>query len=245
MPHLEAMIRKLRQNTNLSQDDVDAIRGLPMHHKNLPANSLIVAEGDRPGQCCLIIKGFCARSKTSDEGRRQILSIHITGDIPDLQSLHLHVMDHDVRTLSACTLGFIPHDALRALTRARPVVAEALWRETLMDAAIFREWIVNVGRRSAAQRLAHFVLEVREKMAAAGLCTDHSFELPMTQLDLADALGLTPVHVNRVLQSLRSSGMLDIKRSEVRLGDPVKLKSLGGFDGMYLHPTPEMTQGLM
>src|ERR1043166_1078471 len=155
MPHLEAMIRKLRNNTNLEDDDIRAIRALPIHITQLEAATTIVKESDRPTQCCLMIEGYSARSKPTDHGKRQILSIHIPGDLPDLQSLHLHVMDHDFWTLSACTVGFIPHEALRALTRARPLVAEALWRETLVDAAIFREWIVNVGRRRAGARLAH------------------------------------------------------------------------------------------
>src|ERR1041385_1824761 len=133
MAHLDAMIRKLRNSTNLEDDDIQSIRTLSIHIKDVPAETPIVKERDRPSQCCLMIEGFSARSKTTDEGKRQILSIHIPGDIPDLQSLLLRVMDHDFWTLSPCTIGFVPHDTLRALTRARPLVAEALWRETLLD----------------------------------------------------------------------------------------------------------------
>src|SRR3954463_13933873 len=154
MPHFEAMIRKLRNNTNLDADDIEAIRALPINVKQLPAHTAIVREGDKPSQSCLMIDGYSIRSKIGDGGKRQILSIHIAGDIPDLQSLHLHVMDHDFTTLSACALGFISHDSLRAVTRSRPLVAEALWRETLVDAAIFREWIVHVGGGEGPQRLA-------------------------------------------------------------------------------------------
>src|SRR5947208_927808 len=120
------------------------------------ADEPLIDLGGRCGRAePLFPDGFICRSKTTDAGKRQILSIHISGDIPDLQSLHLHVMDHDMTTLSRCTVGFIGHEALRALTRERPIVAEALWRETLIDAAVFREWIVNVGRRPAVNRLAH------------------------------------------------------------------------------------------
>ena len=234
------MIRKLRNNTNLDSDDIEAIRALPIDIKELPANKAIVREGDKPSHSCLMIEGYSVRSKTTDEGKRQIMSIHIAGDIPDLQTLHLHVMDHDFRTLSACTVGFISHESLRALTRARPMVAEAFWRETLVDGAIFREWIVNVGRRQAGPRLAHLVLEMRHRLAAIGRCGNGHFELPMTQMDLADALGLTSVHVNRVLQALRADDMLDIRKNVVTLGDAEKLMKIGDFDELYLHQNPAL-----
>ena len=190
MSNLDSLLRKLRANTKLDAADIAAIQALPIHMKEVSAGFFVAREGDRPSTCCLVIKGFTVRSKTTDRGSRQILSVHIPGDIPDLQSLHLHVMDHDFRAQSDCTLGFIAHDAMRALTRSRPMVAEAMWRETLLDAAIFREWIVNVGRRSANQRLAHFLLEMRERLELVGLAADDRFELPMTQTDLADTLGL-------------------------------------------------------
>src|SRR3954465_11532867 len=198
MQATERLLRKLQLSTLLDADDVKAIERLPVMLKEVAAHSAIVREGERPAQCCLLINGFLCRSKTTDAGKRQIMSIHIAGEIPDLQSLHLHVMDHDLTTLSRSTLGFISHDAIRVLTRERPRVADALWRETLIDAAVFREWIVNVGRRPAVVRLAHLLAEIGTRLQCMGLATDDRFELPMTQLDIADALGLTPVHVNRV-----------------------------------------------
>jgi CRP-like cAMP-binding protein len=240
MTHLSTLVVKLRATTQLGEDDIAAIEALPIQVRELAADSPIVVEGSRPTQCCLMIEGFSARSQTTCDGKRQILSIHIPGDLPDLQSLHLHVMDHDLRTLSDCTLGFIAHDALRALTRARPMVAEALWRDTLVDSAIFRAWIVNLGRRPANQRLAHLLLEIRRRLELVGLATDDRYELPMTQLDLADALGLTPVHVNRVLKALRSDGLLDLKKFVVTLGDAEKLMALGEFDDLYLHQNPQL-----
>jgi len=238
MSQSSALIRKLRTTTDLDDDDIAAIERLPMVPRDIPAQEAIVREGDRPGQSCLLVEGFACRSKTADQGRRQILSIHIAGDIPDLQSLHLKVMDHDVTTLCRCKVAFIPHDALRSLCRERPAVAEALWRETLVDAAVFREWIVNVGRRPAPQRLAHLISELRERLRLVGLSTDDEFQLPMTQLDLADALGLTPVHVNRVLQVLRKDGLLEFRRQVVSLSDADRLMRLGDFDSLYLHQNP-------
>jgi CRP-like cAMP-binding protein len=240
MTHLSTLVRKLRISTHIDEADIAAIEALPIQVKEVAAQTPIVVEGGRPTQCCLMIRGFSARSKTTDDGKRQILSIHIPGDIPDLQNLHLHVMDHELRTLSDCTLGFITHEALRGLTRSRPMVAEALWRETLIDSAIFRAWIVNLGRRAANKRLAHLILEMRRRLELVGLATDDQYELPMTQLDLADALGLTPVHVNRVMKALRSDGMLEFRRFVVKLGDAEKLMALGDFDDLYLHQNPEL-----
>ena len=240
MTYGENLTRKLRKNTALDEADIAAIAALPIHVKQLAAHAPIVIEGDRPAQCCLVTAGFAVRSKTTDGGKRQILSVHIPGDIPDLQSLYLPVMDHDLKTLSACTLGMIPHEALHALIRARPAVAEALWRETLIDAAIFREWIVNVARRPANRRLAHFILETRRRLQLVGLARDGQFELPMTQADLADTLGLTPVHINRVMKTLRRDGVLEFRKFVVTLGDAEGLMALGDFDDLYLHQGREL-----
>ena len=167
----ESLIRKLRATTSLGPDDVEAVERLPINTKKLPAQAAIVREGVRPAVCCLILEGFACRSKTTDIGKRQILSVHIPGDIADLQSLQLQVMDHDLTTLSRCRLAFIAHEALRTVTREQPLIAEALWRETLIDAAVFREWIVKVGCRPAAARMAHFIAEVGKWLEAVGLAT--------------------------------------------------------------------------
>src|ERR1044072_2261547 len=179
MRPVERLVAKLRLRTPIDADDVKALEHLPIAVREFPVHSAVVREGERPTQCCLLMDGFACRAKTTDAGKRQILSIHIPGDIPDLQSLHLHVMDHDLVTLARSTVGFISHDALRTLTRERPRVAEALWRETLIDAAVFREWIVNVGRRSAVVRLAHFLGEIASRLQALGLAEGDPFELPV------------------------------------------------------------------
>jgi CRP-like cAMP-binding protein len=145
-------------------------------------------------------------------------------------------MDHDLMT--PCTLGFIAHDDLIALNGARPNLAEAIWRETLIDASIFREWIVNVGRRSATARLAHLLVELHRRLEAIGHTKDGEFDLPVTQADLADCLGLSTVHINRVLQFLRKEGFLTADRSDFRLVEPKKMEDLAGFDATYLHRQP-------
>jgi CRP-like cAMP-binding protein len=228
------LIRKLRIGTPLDHDDLAAIESLPITLADLAPDQAIVREGERPHQSCLLLSGFAYRAKTTCDGKRQILSLHIPGEIPDLQSLHLHVMDHDLVALSQATVGFIPHEALRLLITQRPQVAAALWRETLIDSSIFREWIV-VSRSPAARRVAHLVSELANRLQAIGLSADDSFELPMTQIDLADTLGLTPVHVNRVMQELRKAGLLDFRSQVFKLGDVQRLKELGDFDELYLH----------
>ena len=236
----DLLIRRLTISTPLSVSDIAAIERLPLTTRELPAQAAIVREGERPSQCCLLIDGFACRSKVTDAGKRQILSIHIPGDVPDLQSVHLRVMDHDLTTLSPCTVGFIAHDALRNITREQPLIAEALWRETLIDAAVFREWIVNVGRRPAASRMAHFIAEVGKRLEAIGLATADQYELPMTQIDIADALGLSPVHVNRVIQELRRSGVLELRKYSVSIRDLPRLMELADFDDLYLHQSPAL-----
>ena len=235
-----ALITKLTVSNVLDNEDVEALQRLPIHQREFRAREAIVSDGQRPHECCLIGEGFAFRSKTTSEGQRQVLSLHIPGEVPDLQSLHLKVMDHDLTTLTPCTLGFIPHAAVMSLTKERPNVAAALWRETLIDAAIFREWLLSLGRRSADARMAHLLLELHRRLEAVGRAREWEFELPVTQADLGDCLGLSTVHVNRVLQQLRKEDLIEVQRTNFRLVDPQKLEALAEFDPTYLHLRPEI-----
>ena len=235
-----ALITKLTVSNVLDNEDVEALQRLPIHQREFRAREAIVSDGQRPHECCLIGEGFAFRSKTTSEGQRQVLSLHIPGEVPDLQSLHLKVMDHDLTTLTPCTLGFIPHAAVMGLTKERPNVAAALWRETLIDAAIFREWLLSLGRRSADARMAHLLLELHRRLEAVGRAREWEFELPVTQADLGDCLGLSTVHVNRVLQQLRREGLIEVQRTNFRLVDSQKLEALAEFDPTYLHLRPEI-----
>jgi CRP-like cAMP-binding protein len=235
---MEALLRRLSAVSGLEQADRDAIRSLPVMVRRLGPGGAVVRDGDRPSECCLIIEGFCIRAKTTLGGQRQILSIHIPGEIPDLQSLHLHVLDHDLIGLTSCTLGFIPHAALRALTRARPRIAELLWRDTLTDAAVFREWIVNVGQRPAPSRLAHIICELRERLSVIGHVEGDAFEMPLTQEQLGEAMGITPVHANRIVKQLREDKVAELNRGRVTILDEARLYALAEFDRRYLHQTP-------
>ena len=231
----EMLARRLRVDSHLAEDEADALRSLPLEVKTLPADTYLVLEGDRPNHSCLIIKGFACRSKVANNGKRQILSFHIPGDISDLQSLFLKTMDHDLATMSPATVGYIAHSALERLIGAHPAIARALWRETLIDAAIFREWIVNMGVRPAAARMAHLLAELRQRMAAVGLSNGEEFEFPVTQSELGEALGLSTVHVNRVLQAFRAGRVLDLQKNYVTIEDYEKVVEASGFDDSYLH----------
>jgi CRP-like cAMP-binding protein len=234
------MLRRLNTVSKLDPADVDAIRALPIAVRHWEGGRGIVSDGERPKECCLIIEGFCIRSKTTVRGGRQILSIHIPGEIPDLQSLHLHRMDHDLITLAPSTLGFISHVALRGLTHARPNVVDALWRDTLIDSAIFREWIVNVGQRPAPARLAHVVLELRRRLEVMKRAATAWFEFPLTQEQIGEALGITPVHANRIIKQLRQDGIVDVGKGRVQVLDEAKLAELAQFDDRYLHLDPSI-----
>ncbi len=229
------LIRKLESIFRLSDDEKAALANLPMQEMDLRADQDIVREGDRPTRSCALLEGFAATYKVTAEGKRQITAFHIPGDIPDLQSLHLEVLDNSLSTLTPCRVGFIQHEALHDVCERHPRIARALWRETLIDAAIFREWTLNVGRREGYSRISHLLCELMTRMKAVGLAQDHTCEIPMTQSEFADATGLSTVHVNRVLQDLRRDGLIVLKGSTLTVPDWDRLRAAGEFDPTYLH----------
>jgi CRP-like cAMP-binding protein len=235
-----ALIQHLRISSAIADEDIKEIEALPIAVRHFPAEQAVVRDGERATACCLIADGFCARSKTIASGKRQILSIHIPGEIPDLMSLFLHVMDHDLTTLTPSTLGFISHETLRKLHHRRPGLAEMFWRDTLIDAAMFREWIVNVGQRPAPARLAHVIIELRERLRIIGRLDGTNFEMPLTQEQIGEALGITAVHANRVIKQLRQEGIVELHRGRGTVMDERKLLELADFDGRYLHLSPTL-----
>ncbi len=233
--HTAALIRKLESIAPLTPDEKAALLRLPLRLKTVAAHQDIVCEGDTPSESCLIVAGFACRYILTAEGKRQILSFHIAGDIPDLQSLHINVMDHSLATLAPSSLAFIQHDDLRALMRSHPRLGDLLWRDTLIDAAIFRQWMVGLGRRDAYGRIAHLLCELLVRLRAVDLVEDHAFTLPVTQAELGDAFGLSTVHVNRVLQDLRRDGLITLHSGSLKVLDWDGLQKAGEFDPTYLH----------
>jgi CRP-like cAMP-binding protein len=234
-PDYNPMIRKLESVFTLTDDERQVLETLPMQVAVIKDRQDIVREGDRPSRSCLILSGFACVYKMTAQGKRQIVSFAVAGDIPDLQSLHLKVLDTSVGTISPCRVGFIQHEALRDICERYPRLAAAFWREALIDAAIFREWVMNVGQREGASRLAHVLCELLVRLRAVGLVEDYVCDLPITQTEFADALGFSNVHVNRVFQQLRAEGLIETQGTRLRVPDWDRLKQVGEFDPTYLH----------
>jgi CRP-like cAMP-binding protein len=175
------LIRKLESIVTLTDDEREALLDLPMQVTVINEDQDIVREGDRPSRSFVILSGFTCTLKTTGDGKRQIVAFGIPGDIPDLQGLHLKVLDISVATLTPCSVGFIQHDDLWDLCMRHPRLAAVFWRETLVEGAAFREWILNVGRREAYHRMAHILCELLVRLRAVGLAQDHACELPITQ----------------------------------------------------------------
>ena len=233
--YADPIIRHLETEFQLTDDERVALQGMPMHIADIRADQDIVREGDRPTRCFAIIEGFVCTFKMTGAGKRQIMAFHIPGDIPDLQSLHLEVLDMSISTLTPCKVGFVEHEVMRALCVRYPRLAAAFWRDTLITGAVYREWVMNVGRREAYPRIAHVLCELVTRMRAVGLADDQSCEVPMTQSELADVTGMTTVHVNRTLQVLRANNLIKLKGSKLTVLDWEKLKQVGDFDPTYLH----------
>lgn len=231
----ELLIRKLGSHGELSGKERDALRRLEAPRVQVNAHTDIVREGDGPSSVTLVLEGLCCRYKLVSDGKRQITSFHIPGDIPDLPSLFLPVADYNVCALAPSQLAMLPHAAMVTLFREQPDLAHLFWRGTLIDAAIFREWMVGIGRRSAFTRIAHLFCELIVRMQAVGLASGYRIDLPLTQTDIADALGLSTVHVNRTLQEIRGAGLVELSRGKLAALDWQGLCDAGEFDPTYLH----------
>jgi CRP-like cAMP-binding protein len=229
------LIRKLESIFPLTDDERHALKTLPMQIVTLKENQDIVRQGDRPSRSCLILSGFTCTYKMTGDGKRQIHNFHIPGDIPDLQSLHLEVLDNSLGTLTPCSVGFITHEALNKLFESHYRIARAFWRETLIDGAIFREWMTSIGQREAYPRVAHLLCEMLVRLRAIGLANGDSCNWPITQAEIGDALGITTVHVNRVLQQMRTDGLIELQGNRLNIPDWEKLKKAGDFEPTYLH----------
>ena len=225
----------MASTASLSDESKQALADLPMQVLDLRADQDIVRDGDRPSRSCVILEGFTISFKVTGEGKRQILTHHMPGDIPDVQSLHLTVLDTSLATVTPCRVGFVLHETLRAVCARHPEIASGLWRGTLIAAAIYREWIMNVGRREAKNRIAHILCETLVRMRAIGRAEDHACEFPLTQAELADATGVSTVHVNRTLQALRGEGLISLEAGTLKALDWDGLVGVGDFDPTYLH----------
>lgn len=232
------VLMKLKQGTLLSPQDETAIRQVMGRYKVVPADQDIAWEGHRPSCSTILLEGLMCRYAAMRDGRRQILSFLLPGDFCDLSAFMEGQIDHAVGTLSPCTVASIEHDAIERLINSYPSIRDALWRETLRDGAIYRAWISNIGRRSAHERLAHLFCEIAVRLDAVGMKRKEGYEFVATQVDIGDALGLSVVHVNRMLQQLRDDNLFTYRGNMFAIHNWNRLKEIAGFNPAYLKLSP-------
>lgn len=234
---MSPLLGRWGRGSPLSDRDREAVAALPFARRTFSKDAYLVEEGQRSSECSLILSGFAYRQKLVSDGARQIISIHIPGEFVDLQNSMLGVADHNVQSLNRAEVAVVPAAALTQLGAQYPALGRAMWLDTLIDASIFREWVVNVGRRDARTRLAHLLCELalRLETSGAGAGAEDTYRFPLTQDQLADATGLTPVHTNRTLQSLRRDGLISLSAGSLKVLDWERLREVGDFSERYLH----------
>lgn len=233
---LEPLVAKLAYRSKLDAADRAAILALPFAIRTLERGQIIVRERENATHSCVMLSGFSVRTKLVATGDRQIVAIHMKGEMVDLQNSLLAVADHSVQMLTGGKIAMVPREEILRLTHDRPRVAHAMWIDTLVDGSIFREWITNLGRRDARTRVAHLLCEFSVRLRVAGLGEEAHYELPMTQEQIADATGLTSVHINRTLKALETEGLIARPNPRaIRIGDWRNLAAAGDFDVNYLH----------
>ena len=231
---MNILTRKLEAFAPLPETDKHLIDKVTARSRRVAAKTDLIREGDAPDDVHLILSGFACRYKITSDGKRHIMAYLVPGDFCDLHTFILKAMDHAIATLSPCTVVDIPRQQVLELT-ASPAIARALWWVALVDEATLREWLVNIGSRPAEERIAHLLYELLLRLRMVGLANGGRYELPITQAELADTMGLSTVHVNRVLQSLRGAGMITLKGKNLVILDEDKIKAFSGFTPNYLH----------
>ena len=229
-------LNKIEKRARLSPGARAAFLALPTRERHFGTYRDIIREGDRTTHSCFIKSGLVSRYKTLRSGARAIVSFHIRGDMVDLQSSLVLIADHGIRTHVPTTIIEYQHDDLLRIAADYPEVARAFWFDTLIDSSIFREWTLNVGRRTARERIAHLLLEMAYRMKSAGLIDGNQMVLPISQADLADAVGISAVHINRSLQALRAEGLIRTYGKTVVIERWEEMARMSDFTSVYMHP---------
>lgn len=230
---LQPFVDRLRRHSPLSDEEQAAIQRLPFSRLRLGASRELVRTGEKSAFCCFVAEGLVARYAEDRAGLRQITALQIPGDMPDLHSAILPGGLGGLITLSQATVFRVPHAAVLRLIEEFPALTLALWRDTLLDAAMLMSWVANVGRRSARQRIAHIFCEMSVRYAGGNGYLD-AFEFPITQVQLGEAAGLTNVHVNRTLRTMRETGLVELRSGKVIILNRADLIQAGDFDPAYL-----------
>lgn len=232
---LMPMAKKLQLWKQFSADERGALLALPFQIEEISPSDFIVRNGHKANHSCLLLSGFAFRQRVTHSGGRSICAVHMQGDVIDLQNSVLGIADHSVQALGGAKVARIPRKAILDLAFAYPNIGMAMWYDTLVDGSMFREWMLNIARRDAQTRIAHLLCEFGLRLESLGLGERTNYEFPMTQEQLADATGLTPVHVNRSLRELEERGLVTRTARTVVVADWVSLKQAGEFDEAYLH----------
>jgi CRP-like cAMP-binding protein len=232
---IERHLAKIRARDELTDAEEQAIRGAVAEYRDHPADHRFIRAREELDHSTLIIEGWACRYKDLRSGQRQITELHIGGDFADLHSFSLKHLDHHVMTLTPTRVAIVPHGNLRTITERFPHLTRLYWFSTNLDAAIHREWELSLGRRTATARLANLICELRIRLEVVGLADKGGFDLPLTQVDIADCLGLTNIHVNRMLKELREQSVVAIQAGRVTILDPAKLRHIAEFDPTYLY----------
>ena len=241
---INAFTRKLERWEHLSDTDQDTLETISRSIIPVERHQNLIDEGEDPRVVFLLLEGWAIRYKVLPNGKRQIVAILLPGDLCDIHIFILDHMDHGIAMLTTGKVVKISKDAMLDIIDENPAIARALWWTTLVDEAVLREWLVNIGGRGAYERVAHLICELHVRMGNVGLVTDGEMSLPLTQSDLAEALGLTPVHVNRMLRQLRLDGLITFKSFRLKILDLDRLVEAAGFHPGYLHGRrPERTIG--
>jgi CRP-like cAMP-binding protein len=233
-PGFPLLADKLSASLPRDADHHAALAALPHVIRTLRAGEFVVREEDQPHHGFLLLSGFTVRHKVLSNGARQILALHMSGDLIDLHQAVPTRADHNIQALSAASLAFVPLEAIRELAERHPAIGQAMWQETLIDAATSREWMLNIGRRDARTRTAHLLCEVGTRLRAAGLGERDHFTLPFTQEQMADAMALTNVHVSRMFATLTAAGLIERHNRQLTILDFGRLATVGDFDPRYL-----------
>jgi CRP-like cAMP-binding protein len=235
------LITQLSMRGKLSEAEKSALTKAVGGTRHVAHNTDMIRQGDSPRESTFVLNGFAARYKDLENGSRQIVAIHVKGDFVDLHSFLLKRMDHGITALTPCHVAWIPHEHIQEITERFPNLTRLLWLTTLVDAVTHREWIVDLGRKTAASNIAHLICELFVRLTAIGETDGTKFRLPITQEELADARGMSIVHLNRSLQLLRSQGLISWHGETVIIKDWFALSDLAEFDASYLSFDPSLS----
>jgi CRP-like cAMP-binding protein len=236
---MQPFLNRLLDRSTLDEREQDAILSLNGQPSQARANVDIVSPGEITSHSCLVVEGLVGRFGQLVDGRRQITSLHVAGDMCDLHSVVFPKVGWSLQAVTTTTILKVRHQDLRRVAKEYPAIAEAFWRDCVVDASILSQWVVNVGRRDARVRLSHLLCEMGVRMERAGLGTRTQYDFHVTQSQLGDATALTPVHINRTLQSLRRNNLVVTKGHEMHILDWDRLACIGEFDEGYLETGSE------